>query len=104
MATRNLSRPGCIECTLKIVGDKWTPLILRDLTVKSSTFSQLEKSLVGISPRTLSQRLDKLEREQIITKHLYNEHPPRYKYQLTKKGRELQAILLKMSDWGARYS
>jgi DNA-binding HxlR family transcriptional regulator len=104
MPVKNLSKPGCLECTLKIVGDKWTPLILRDLTVRSSSFSQLEKSLVGISPRTLSQRLDKLETEGIVTKHLYNERPPRYRYELTRKGKELQAILLKMADWGSKYS
>ncbi len=104
MPVKNLSKPGCLECTLKIVGDKWTPLILRDLTVNSSSFSQLEKSLIGISPRTLSQRLNKLESEQIISKRLYVERPRRYRYELTQKGKELHTILLKMADWGAQYS
>jgi DNA-binding HxlR family transcriptional regulator len=104
MSVKNLSKPGCIECALAIVGDKWTPLILRDLTSRGASFGELEKSLVGISPRTLSQRLNKLESEQIISKHLYNEHPPRYRYELTRKGKELQAVLVQMADWGARYS
>ncbi len=103
MAT-SITKPGCIECTLSIIGDKWTPLIIRDLTVQGSSFGELEKSLVGISPRTLSQRLDKLERQQIITKRLYCERPPRYHYVLTKKGSELQAVLEQMAQWGARYS
>lgn len=104
MPTKNISKPGCIECTLSIIGDKWTPLIVRDLTTGGSSFCQLEKSLVGISPRTLSQRLDKLENEKIITKSLYCEHPPRYKYELTQKGKELQSVLHQMANWGERYS
>lgn len=66
-------RPGCIQHTLEIMGDKWTGLIIRDLSSRPATFTQLEVSLVGISPRTLSQRLDKLEAEAIITKQLYCE-------------------------------
>lgn len=97
------ARPGCIQATLKILGDKWTPLILRDLNIADATFSELEVSLVGISPRTLSQRLDKLESEKIVAKILYCEHPPRYRYQLTPKGAELQTILKHMGDWGARH-
>jgi DNA-binding HxlR family transcriptional regulator len=104
MPVKNLSKPGCLEYTLKIVGDKWTPLILRDLTVRNSSFSQLEKSLVGISPRTLSERLVKLESENIVVKQLYNERPPRYCYELTRKGKELQALLVQMANWGAKYS
>ncbi len=96
-------RPGCIQETLKIMGDKWTPLILRDLNTADATFSELEISLVGISPRTLSQRLTKLEEENIIAKVMYCEHPPRYRYRITSKGRELQSVLLKMADWGAKY-
>ncbi len=103
MTEKNLSKPGCIECTLAIVGDKWTPLILRDLMVRGSSFGQLERSLVGISPRTLSQRLDKLEAKQIVSKNLYCERPPRYRYTLTKKGKELQTVLEKMANWGAKY-
>lgn len=96
--------PGCIQNTLAIMGDKWTPLIIRDLSAAKAKFGDLETSLAGISPRTLSQRLDKLEKEHIIERRLYCEHPPRYTYELTRKGIELQEILVKMSDWGARHS
>ncbi len=104
MPVKNITKPGCIECTLSIIGDKWTPLIIRDLTVAGSSFCQLEKSLIGISPRTLSQRLNKLEEEDIINKSLYCEHPPRYRYELTKKGKELQIVIQQMANWGSRYS
>jgi DNA-binding HxlR family transcriptional regulator len=95
--------PGCIQATLDIMGDKWTPLIIRDLSSGKARFGDLETSLVGISPRTLSQRLCKLEDEKIVDKCLYCEHPPRYTYELTQKGKELLEILVKMSDWGARH-
>lgn len=96
-------QPLCIQTTLRILGDKWTGLILRDLSTGTNTFSCLEVSLTGISPRTLSQRLDMLEIEGIIEKRQYCEHPPRSKYLLTEKGYELQDVLTKMAEWGARY-
>lgn len=89
---------------LTILGDKWTALILRDLTGEARTFCALQSSLDGISPRTLSQRLEKLTKEGIVTKKMYCEHPPRYQYQLTAKGESLNEVLLKMADWGARYN
>jgi DNA-binding HxlR family transcriptional regulator len=96
--------PGCMQEALKILGDKWTALILMELSSSSSTFSQLEVALSGISPRTLSQRLNKLESEDIVSKNCYCEHPPRYQYQITQKGKDLQSVLKKMADWGAKYA
>ncbi len=93
-------RDGCLQHTLQILGDKWTPLIIRDLTSQPAKFSDLELSLKGISPRTLSQRLAMLESEGVVTKQLYCEHPPRYNYVLSPKGLELQEILVKMAEWG----
>lgn len=96
-------KPGCITSALKIIGDKWTALILRDLATAPHTFGELETGLSGISPRTLSQRLEMLISEEIITKTLYCQHPPRYNYSLTDKGAELQNVLLSMAEWGAKY-
>lgn len=96
-------RPGCIQETLRILGDKWTALILLQLSSTDATFSQLEDGLEGISPRTLSQRLDKLESENIIERCKYCDRPPRYRYQITAKGKELQSVLRKMAAWGAKY-
>lgn len=98
-----ISQPGCIATTLRIMGDKWTGLILQELVKDSLTFSALETALESISPRTLSQRLDMLVSEAIVEKQQYCEHPPRSKYLLTQKGRELQEVLEKMAEWGARY-
>ncbi|MEO8785239.1 MAG: helix-turn-helix domain-containing protein [Candidatus Saccharimonadales bacterium] len=93
----------CLQNALCILGDKWTPLIISQLYRRSARFGDLESALPAISPRTLSQRLDKLETEKILTKQLYCQRPPRYTYQLTKKGLELQVILTEMADWGTRH-
>ena len=94
----------CISGALEILGDKWTPLLIKELTECPKKFSDLEKSLPGISPRTLSQRLNKLEQTDIITKTIYCPHPPRYKYALTKKGLDFQSILTDMALWSHKYS
>ena len=96
-------KPGCIQKALEILGDKWSPLLIGQLVAGAKTFGDLELQLAGISPRTLSARLVKLEEDQIIAKQRYNEHPPRYKYQLTDKGSALTEILSKMAEWGEEY-
>lgn len=97
-------RPGCIQASLDILGDKWSPLLLGQLVAHGKTFGELEVSLAGISPRTLSSRLDKLQDNEVIDKSPYCEHPKRYRYSLTSKGRELQDILSKMARWGEHYA
>jgi len=96
-------KPGCIQAALQVLGDKWTPLLLGHLVEGKKTFSELGSDLLGISPRTLSARLDNLETAGIISKFQYCEHPPRYKYGLTNKGKELRTILIQMADWGSKY-
>ena len=94
---------GCIAQSLKVIGDKWTGLIVRDLTHGPRRFGELEESLAGISPRTLSQRLDTLEAHQIVSKRTFAEAPPRVEYSLTKEGEELIPILQSMVEWGAKH-
>lgn len=98
-----VQKSGCLESTLGVIGDKWTALILRDLNDGPQTFSDLESSLAAISPRTLSQRLEKLISQEIVAKSIYCEHPPRYRYRLTKKGVELNEVIVKMAQWGEKY-
>jgi DNA-binding HxlR family transcriptional regulator len=97
------SKLGCINSALTILGDKWSPLLIKELTSGAKTFGDLEESLSGISPRTLSHRLEKLIHYQIVEKHCYCDHPPRYAYGLSIKGSELEGILRSMADWGARH-
>jgi DNA-binding HxlR family transcriptional regulator len=96
-------KTGCIASAMEIIGSKWTALILRDLSEGPKRFSQLERSVGSINPRTLSQRLDDLEHHAIVTKQSYAEVPPRTEYTLTKKGEDLLPVLRAMSDWGDKY-
>ena len=96
-------KTGCIAASLRIVGDKWTALILRDLATGTMRFSELQASLDGISPRTLSQRMENLSECGIITKQAFAEVPPRVEYSLTEKGQDLVPILQAMADWGLKH-
>lgn len=97
------SKEGCVASCLAILGNKWTALILRDLADGSKRFGELERSLTGISPRTLSQRLDDLEENNIVTKQSFAEVPPRVEYTLTQKGEDILPILKQMATWGDKY-
>lgn len=97
-------KEGCIACAANILGSKWTALILRDLATGPKRFGEFERSLKGISPRTLSQRLDDLEADKIVTKQAFAEVPPRIEYTLTQKGHDLLPVLKSMADWGTKYS
>lgn len=97
------SRDGCLASALSVLGNKWSALILRDLTTGPKRFSVLERSLTGISPRTLSQRLDDLERLGIITKKSFAETPPRVEYTITAKGNDFIPALQQLAIWGEKY-
>jgi len=87
--------------TINVIGDVWSVLILRELLEnKTVRFQEFQKSLQGIVPSTLSQRLKKLEADKIIHRKIYNEHPVRAVYQLTKKGESLAPVLLALKRWG----
>jgi len=96
--------PTCPVClTAEIVCGKWTLLLIRDLAEGHSRFCELERSLAGISPRTLSLRLRALEEEGIVERHTFPEVPPRVEYALTEKGRALLPIIDDMRAYGERW-
>lgn len=99
--------PEDITCpvarTARIVSGKWTLLIIRDLTTGTKRFSELERSLEGISPKTLSERLTCLEREGIVTRRTYAEVPPKVEYTLTEKGQALVTLIGAMREYGNRW-
>jgi DNA-binding HxlR family transcriptional regulator len=97
-------RPGCVAEALAIVGNKWTALIVLELSLGPSRFSKMEYCLKGISPRTLSQRLDNMREKGLITKKTFAEVPPRVEYTLTDKGKDLLPILKSMAGWGEKYA
>lgn len=89
-----------IACTLDILGDKWTLLIVRDLFVGKKTYSEFQKSLEKIPTNILADRLKRLLEHEIINKVAYQQNPVRYEYVLTNKGEELGGVLEKIIIWG----
>ncbi len=89
--------------TAEIVSGKWTLLIIRDLTTGTQRFSELERSLEGISPKTLSERLSTLERMGIVSRQTYAEVPPRVEYSLTEKGQALATLIDAMRSYGNQW-
>ena len=99
-----LSNSTCPVCrTAEVVCGKWTLLLIRDLAAGSSRFCELERSLEGISPRTLSLRLRALEEEGIVERHTFPEVPPRVEYALTEKGEALVPLIDDMRSYGTRW-
>src|ERR687889_2791046 len=95
---------SCPVCaTAEIVCGKWTLLLVRDLAGGRSRFCELERSLAGISPRTLSLRLRALEEEGILERRTYPEVPPRVEYELTDKGRALLPLIEDMRRYGREW-
>ena len=94
----------CPVCrTADIVCGKWTLLVIRDLAERRARFCELERSLEGISPRTLSLRLRALEEEGIVARETFSEVPPRVEYALTDKGRALVPIVESMRVYGREW-
>jgi DNA-binding HxlR family transcriptional regulator len=93
---------GVTACA-EILSGKWTILLIRDLADGRSRFSELERSLEGISPRTLSLRLRALEEQGIVERRTFPEVPPRVEYSLTEKGQGLVPIIEGMRAYGREF-
>lgn len=89
--------------TLDVIGDRWTLLVLRDVANGITKYSDMLESLKGISPNLLAQRLKRLEKEGVLERSFYSDHPPRAEYKLTQKGRDLNPVLSSMAEWGYKY-
>jgi DNA-binding HxlR family transcriptional regulator len=99
-----ISNARCPVCrTSEIISGKWTLLVIRDLADGSRRFCELERSLEGISPRTLSLRLRALEEQGIVKRHTYPEVPPRVEYALTEKGEALVPLIEDMRTYGRHW-
>lgn len=99
-----ISNSTCPVCrTAEVISGKWTLLVIRDLATGAGRFCELERSLEGISPRTLSLRLRALEEQGIVERHTYPEVPPRVEYALTDKGEALVPLIEDMRSYGSRW-
>lgn len=104
MKIRNKQYTCSVELTLDIIGGKWKPLILWYLGVDGTKrFSELKKSLPGITQKMLTQQLRELESDGMISRKIYPQVPPKVEYSLTKEGKSLMPILDTMCKWGKEY-
>ena len=85
--------------TLAVVGEAWTPLIVRDLYLGISRFDAIQRNL-GASRKVLAERLSTLLEHGVIERDAYQDNPPRYDYRLTEKGEGLALVLVAMKSWG----
>lgn len=92
-----------VACTLDVLGDKWTLLVIRDLFSGKKTYSELQNSPEKIPTNILAERLKRLVDNGIITKSPYQQRPVRYEYNLSSKGQALGEILQAMHKWGEEY-
>ncbi|MEI6891295.1 MAG: helix-turn-helix domain-containing protein [Pontiella sp.] len=88
-----------VEITIGIVGGKWKCLILWHLHQNTMRFKELERIVVGVSPKMLSQQLNEMECDGLLTKKIYAEVPPRVEYKLTDRGESLFPVLQQMHGW-----
>lgn len=85
--------------TTDLIGDWWTPIVLRELLLGVGRFSDIQRR-TGIGRAVLSQRLKRLEAEGVVERRRYEEHPPRHEYHLTAKGRALWEVIAAMWRFG----
>ena len=89
--------------TLNVVGERWTILLLRDLSRGRKRYSELLQSLAGISTNLLADRLKRLEENGMVEQVLYSDHPPRAEYRLTDKGRAFLPVLAALKAYGEQW-
>jgi DNA-binding HxlR family transcriptional regulator len=103
MQRKSFNRMPCpIARSLERVGEWWSMLILRDALHGFTRFDEFQKSL-GIAPNMLTRRLDALVKTGLLERRLYSEHPPRYEYVPTRRGRDFRPVLLALMAWGNKH-
>ena len=96
--------PACpVELTLLLISNKWKVLIIRDLLEGTKRFSELKKSINNISQKVLTSNLREMEENELLTRKVYPEVPPRVEYTLTDIGYSLKTLLDDMDKWGTWY-
>ena len=100
---KNYKLPCNIAQTLNIIGDRWTLLIIHEIMIGKNTFKELENALTGIATNLLTDRLKELVDNDIIKIEKYSDHPIRYKYIMTEKGRDLEDIFNVIILWGRNH-
>ena len=93
-------RSNCaVACTLDLIGDKWTLLIIRDMFFGKNRYKDFQDSAEQIPTNILTNRLRKLEKARLVSREPYQENPVRYAYKLTAAGKTLGPVLHAMVNW-----
>lgn len=96
--------PACpVEVTLKLMGNKWKILIIRDLLDGTKRFGELKKSVGNITQKVLTSNLRSMEESGLLIRKVYAQVPPKVEYTLTETGYSLKPILDSMAKWGDDY-
>ena len=104
MRTKEDILPECpVATTVSLVGSKWKLLIIRNLLGRPWRFNELQKSIDGISQKSLTEALRSMEADGIVSRTVYPEVPPRVEYALTKLGESMRPIIKSMEEWGKAY-
>jgi DNA-binding HxlR family transcriptional regulator len=99
MRWSEIDRVPCpVAQAMVVIGDSWTVLILRDALRGASKFDEFQRA-IGASRAILADRLAHLVKHDVMERVQYEEHPPRYEYHLTERGRALQPVLMMMAHW-----
>jgi DNA-binding HxlR family transcriptional regulator len=93
-----------VACTLDLLGDKWSLLVVRDVMRGKRRYAEFLASPEGIPTNILAERLKRLVRQGVIRARRYSRHPPRVEYELTVKGEDLRPIMHAMVEWGIRHA
>jgi len=91
--------PCPVACSLDLLGDRWTLLVVRDLLLGRSRFKEFTASPEGIPTNILSDRLQRLVQHGLAEQTPADDGSRRLAYRLTKKGQALRPVLLALSDW-----
>lgn len=96
--------PECpVATTVKLIGNKWKLLIIRNLRVRPWRFNELQKALDGISQKVLTDSLRSMEQDGLVIRTAYAEVPPKVVYSLSELGESMGPILDAMEAWGEEY-
>jgi DNA-binding HxlR family transcriptional regulator len=93
-----------VACTLDVLGDRWSLLVVRDVMRGKKRYTEFLESPEGIPTNILADRLKRLATKGVIRSHRYSQHPPRVEYELTPKGEDLRPIMRAMVEWGVRHA
>lgn len=100
MENKDITSCSSVKVTLEVMGGKWKPLIMYLLVERTMRFSELQRSITGITQKMLTEQLRELERDGLISRKVYPQVPPKVEYSITKYGKTLLPVLETMHDWG----